>query len=75
MSEVKEIPQLNLKGYGLCVCEILWVEGPLHKIRFSHYDGEQFKIQNVEVFHANEILNLSEMFIDTDLKISNYDEE
>ena len=71
MSDVK----LKLKHYGLCHCEILWIEGPLYKIRFFYYAGETLPCEGVEVFHAKEILNLSEIFIDEDLNISKYEED
>ncbi len=72
---MKQEVKLQLKHYGLCQSEILWVEGPLYKIRFFYYTGEAFPLEGVEVFHAKEILNLSEVFIDENLNISKYDSE
>ena len=69
---MKQEVKLKLKHYGLCQSEILWIEGPLYKIRFF-YTGETFPYEGVEVFHAKEILNLSEVFIDSNLNISNYE--
>jgi len=67
--------KLKLKHYGLCQSEIIWVEGSLYKIRFFYYTGEAFPLEGVEVFHAKEILNLNEVFIDENLNISSYDSE
>jgi hypothetical protein len=70
---MKQEVKLNLKHYGICQCEILWIEGPLYKIRFFYNIGETFPLESVEVFHAKEILNLSEVFIDENLNISKYE--
>jgi hypothetical protein len=72
---MKQDVKLKLKHYGFCQCEILWVEGPLYKIRFFYYTGETFPLEGIEVFHEKEILNLSEVFIDEDLNISKYEED
>jgi len=67
--------KLKLKHYGLCQSEIIWIVGPLYKIRFFYYTGETFPYEGVEVFHEKEILNLSDVFIDENLNISKYDSE
>lgn len=72
---MKQDVKLKLKHYGLCQCEILWIEGALYKIRFFYYGGETFPYEGVEVFHAKEILNLNEVFIDENLNITKYEEE
>jgi hypothetical protein len=72
---MKQNEKLKLKHYGLCQSEIIWIEGPLYKIRFFYYTGETFPLEGIEVFHEKEILNLSEIFIDENLNISKYDSE
>ncbi len=67
-------PKLNLKGWGMVHAELHWVEGPLYKISFLS-EANIFESKKTEIFHEKEILNLSEIFIDNELNISNYDEE
>jgi len=69
MSEEK----LNLKGWGFVHAEILWIEGPLFKIKFIP-ENNLLADMRTEVFHITEILNINEIFIDGNLKISKYDE-
>ena len=69
MSEVK----LNLKGWGLVHAEVLWIEGPLYKIRFVP-DDNIFCDVKTEIFHVKEILNINEIFIDKNLKITKYED-
>ena len=69
MSEVK----LNLKGWGLVYAEVLWIEGPLYKIRFVPEDNLLANIR-AEVFHVTEILNINDVFIDKNLKITKYED-
>jgi hypothetical protein len=70
MNEVK----LNLKGWGLVFAEIMWIEGNLYKIKFVP-DNNILCDVKTEIFHAKEILNISEVFIDKNLKITKYDNE
>jgi hypothetical protein len=70
MNEVK----LNLKGWGLVFVEIMWIEGNLYKIKFVP-DNNILCDVKTEIFHAKEILNISEVFIDKNLKITKYDNE
>jgi hypothetical protein len=69
MSEVK----LNLKGWGLVHSEIIWVEGPLYKIKFVPEDNLLADMRT-EVFHVKEILNINDIFIDKNLKITKYED-
>lgn len=69
MSDVK----LNLKGWGLVFAEILWIEGSLYKIKFVP-DNNIFCEVKTEVFHVKEILNINEIFIDKNLKITKYED-
>ncbi len=69
MSDVK----LNLKGWGLVHAEVLWIEGPLYKIRFVP-DDNIFCDVKTEIFHVKEILNINEIFIDKNLKITKYED-
>ena len=69
MSDVK----LHLKGWGLVFAEILWIEGPLYKIRFVP-DDNLFCDVKTEIFHVKEILNINEIFIDKNLKITKYED-
>ena len=64
MSDVK----LNLKGWGLVHAEVLWIEGPLYKIRFVPEDTLLADVRT-EVFHVTEILNINDIFIDKNLSI------
>ena len=69
MSEVK----LNLKGWGFVHAEIIWVEGPLYKINFVPEDNLLADMRT-EVFHVKEILNINDIFIDKNLKITKYED-
>lgn len=69
MSNVK----LNLKGWGLVHAEVLWIEGPLYKIRFVPDDNIFCEVKT-EIFHVTEILNINEIFIDINLKITKYED-
>jgi len=69
MNEVK----LHLKGWGLVHSEILWIEGPLYKIRFVPEDNLLADMRT-EVFHVKEILNINDVFIDKNLKITKYED-
>lgn len=69
MSDVK----LHLKGWGLVFAEILWIEGPLYKIRFVP-DNNIFCEVKTDIFHVKEILNINEIFIDKNLKITKYED-
>jgi hypothetical protein len=70
MNEVK----LNLKGWGLVFVEIMWIEGNLYKIKFVPEDNILCDVKT-EIFHVKEILNINEVFIDKNLKITKYDNE
>ena len=65
MNEVK----LNLKGWGLVFVEIMWIEGNLYKIKFVPEDNILCDVKT-EIFHVKEILNINEVFIDKNLKIT-----
>ena len=65
--------KLNLKGWGYVFCEIIWVEGPLYKIRFVPDDNILCDIKT-EVFHVKEILSINDIFIDNNLKITKYED-
>jgi len=67
-----DTPKLDLKGYGLVQAEILWVEGNLYKIKYIIREMANFTQWEVGIFHNNEILNLGDIFIDDELRISNY---
>jgi hypothetical protein len=69
MSEVK----LNLKGWGFVYSEIIWIEGPLYKIKFVPEDNLLADMRT-EVFHVKEILNINDIFIDKNLKITKYED-
>lgn len=69
MSDVK----LHLKGWGLVFAEILWIEGPLYKIKFVP-DNNIFCEVKTDIFHVKEILNINEIFIDKNLKITKYED-
>ena len=69
MNEVK----LNLKGWGLVYSEIIWIEGPLYKIKFVPEDNLLADMRT-EVFHVKEILNINDIFIDKNLKITKYED-
>lgn len=69
MSDVK----LNLKGWGLVHADVLWIEGPLYKIRFVPEDNLLANMRT-EVFHVTEILNINDIFIDINLKITKYED-
>lgn len=69
MSEVK----LNLKGWGFVHSEIIWVEGPLYKIKFVPEDNLLADMRT-EVFHVKEILNINDIFIDKNLNITKYED-
>jgi hypothetical protein len=69
MSEVK----LNLKGWGFVYSEIIWIEGPLYKIKFIPEDNLLASMRT-EVFHVKEILNINDIFIDKNLKITKYED-
>ena len=70
MNEVK----LNLKGWGLVFVEIMWIDGNLYKIKFVPEDNILCDVKT-EIFHVKEILNINEVFIDKNLKITKYDNE
>jgi hypothetical protein len=65
--------KLNLKGWGLVHAEVLWIEGPLYKIRFVPDDNIFCEVK-IEIFHVTEILNINEIFIDINLKITKYED-
>ena len=65
--------KLNLKGWGLVHSEVLWIEGPLYKIRFVPDDNIFCEVKT-EIFHVTEILNINEIFIDINLKITKYED-
>lgn len=69
MNEVK----LNLKGWGFVYSEILWIEGPLYKIKFIPEDNLLADMRT-EIFHIKEILNIKDIFIDSNLKITKYED-
>ena len=60
-------PKLNLKGWGLVDAEVLWKEGHILKIAFTHSMEKRS-----EIFHVKEILNSDEIFIDKKLVIRSH---
>jgi len=68
MSDVK----LHLKGWGLVYAEVLWIEGNLYKIKFVP-DNNILCDVKTEIFHVREILNIADIFIDSNLKITKFE--
>lgn len=69
---MKKIPYLKIKHRGEVDATIMWVEGPLLKIKF--FDSDENQIIR-EVFHHSEIENFNDIFIDKNLNISSLIDE